>query len=258
VICFNATHYTKYLKVFQWDCVIICNYRQSLDSTRYTTFTDSGQKSVLKSVFLGKGKLTFELKTSCEEDDPDFVEYDHAEIWVDGVRLAKRDGIHDWEAYEYDLGTGPHTVEWRYVKDELDDNHYIGEDCIWVRNIVWRPESTCTTEVPVKLDWIKNKYGDLGNYYYDYEEKANGAALNGRKVWECYVAGEDPTDSNSVFQANVEMLNDLPVIHWSPDLNSNGLERIYTIWGKTNLTDKTWHSPTNNSSHFFKVTVEMP
>ena len=33
--------------------------------------------------------------------------------------------------------------------------------------------------------------------------------------------------------------------------------RAYTIYGKTNLTDKTWHSPTNEASRFFKVGVEM-
>jgi len=55
VICFNATHYTKYLKVFQWDCVIICNYRQSLDSTRYTTFTDSGYVTYMLDYSLGWG-----------------------------------------------------------------------------------------------------------------------------------------------------------------------------------------------------------
>ena len=216
------------------------------------------QVSILQATFIGKGHLSFELKTSCEEDDPQYVEYDHAEIWIDGVLQAKLDGIHDWIVYEYDLDSDTHTVEWKYVKDELDEDNYIGEDCIWVRNVIWEPELTCTTQVPVKLDWIRNKFGDLGNYYFDYEEKANGTASNGHKVWECYVAGEEPTDSNSIFQAHIDMVNGSPVVRWAPDLNSNSIERVYTVWGKTNLTDKAWHSPTNDSSHFFKVTVEMP
>lgn len=33
--------------------------------------------------------------------------------------------------------------------------------------------------------------------------------------------------------------------------------RSYTIYGKTNLTDAAWHSPTNASSRFFHVGVEM-
>ena len=30
------------------------------------------------------------------------------------------------------------------------------------------------------------------------------------------------------------------------------------IWGKENLTDAVWHSPTNAADRFFKVSVEMP
>ena len=35
------------------------------------------------------------------------------------------------------------------------------------------------------------------------------------------------------------------------------LLRVYTIYGKTNLTGAAWHSPTNEVSRFFKVGVEM-
>ena len=42
------------------------------------------------------------------------------------------------------------------------------------------------------------------------------------------------------------------------NLNENGIERIYTIWGKENLMDAAWHSPTNAADRFFKVSVEMP
>ena len=47
-------------------------------------------------------------------------------------------------------------------------------------------------------------------------------------------------------------------IFWLPNLNTNGTERIYTIWGKTNLTDAEWMSPTNSGHRFFKVEVELP
>jgi hypothetical protein len=32
---------------------------------------------------------------------------------------------------------------------------------------------------------------------------------------------------------------------------------IATVLGKTNLTDKTWHSPTNSETRFFKVKVAL-
>ena len=81
---------------------------------------------------------------------------------------------------------------------------------------------------------------------------------NDMYVWQDYVAGTDPTDTNSVFTAKVEMVDGLPVVTWVPKL-STGEEsrRTYTIYGKTNLTDKAWHSPTNQASRFFKVSVEM-
>ena len=53
-------------------------------------------------------------------------------------------------------------------------------------------------------------------------------------------------------------MDGVPQVTWSPNLNTNGTERIYTIWGKESLTDAAWHSPTNAAHRFFKVSVEMP
>ena len=50
----------------------------------------------------------------------------------------------------------------------------------------------------------------------------------------------------------------VPQVTWSPNLNTNGVVRSYTIWGKESLTDAAWHSPTNAADRFFKVSVEMP
>ena len=220
------------------------------------------QVSVMKAIFVGKGHLTFELKTSCEEDDPDYIEYDRAEVWMNDTLKFKQDGVHDWKPFQFDLDAGSTTVEWRYVKDEMDDVKYPGEDCVWVRNVVWMPEYTCTTEVPVALDWIREKYGDLGNYYYDYEEKANSDAANGRRVWQCYVTGECPTDADSRFFADIQMINGVPNITWLPDLNNGAgkvVNRVYTIWGSTDL--KNWDLVIDGHEvefKFFKVGVTMP
>ena len=59
--------------------------------------------------------------------------------------------------------------------------------------------------------------------------------------------------------AGIEIVGGIPKVIWSPNLNTNGIERIYTIWGKTNLIDGAdWECPTNAAHQFFKVTVEMP
>ncbi|MBQ4199175.1 MAG: hypothetical protein II649_04765 [Kiritimatiellae bacterium] len=46
--------------------------------------------------------------------------------------------------------------------------------------------------------------------------------------------------------------------HCTPNLNINGEVRVYTIMGKTNLTDAAWLAPMNSAHRFFKVKVEMP
>ena len=50
----------------------------------------------------------------------------------------------------------------------------------------------------------------------------------------------------------------MPYVSWTPNLNTNGEVRVYTVMGKTNLTDAAWTGPTNAAHRFFKVTVEMP
>ena len=218
------------------------------------------QTSVLSSTFVGKGRLSFELMTSCEEDDPAYIEYDHFEIWIDDVRKMKQDGVHEWAEFAYDLAEGTHVVEWKYVKDEMDEAPYPGEDCVRVRNIVWMPEKTQLSGEKVPLAWLKEKYPSLGTYYFDYEEKAESDAANGMKVWACYVAGLDPTISTDQLKANITMTNNVPYITWTPNLNTNGEVRVYKVWGKARLedTDEAWICPTNNTHRFFKVSVEMP
>lgn len=56
------------------------------------------------------------------------------------------------------------------------------------------------------------------------------------QVWQEYVAGTDPLDTDSVLTAFVEMTAEGPVITWSPDLSDEG--RVYTIYGMKNLTDR--------------------
>ena len=78
-------------------------------------------------------------------------------------------------------------------------------------------------------------------------------------VWQDYVAGTDPMNVASVFTAVIEFVGGAPQVTWAPNLNTNGVVRSYTIWGKESLTDAAdWECPTNAAHRFFKVTVEMP
>ncbi|MBP5791529.1 MAG: hypothetical protein J6W80_04655 [Kiritimatiellae bacterium] len=97
----------------------------------------------------------------------------------------------------------------------------------------------------------------------DFEAAANAASgkfNSGRPtaVWEEFVAGLDPTNENSRFEAKIELVDGMSVITWEPDLNTNGISRLYKIYGKESLTEVDWQYPTNSLHRFFKVTVEMP
>ena len=118
--------------------------------------------------------------------------------------------------------------------------------------------STQTTEVPVPYAWLVQYWPTTADEYEAYEAAAKVTAANGRPAWECYVAGLDPTNAASAFTADISFANGTPYITWSPNLNTNGIERIYTVLGKTNLIDTVEWAPTNSAHRFFKVKIEMP
>lgn len=112
---------------------------------------------------------------------------------------------------------------------------------------------TQTTTVPVPFAWLDLFYpGLVGTNAYEVAAKGTGA--NARPVWESYVAGLNPTNPLSQFLANICSSNGASLVTWMPDLRPN---RVYTVLGKTNITDRIWES-TNAASRFFKVSVELP
>ena len=81
-------------------------------------------------------------------------------------------------------------------------------------------------------------------------------------VVACYVAGLDPTDATSKLMALIDMVEGVPVVSWTPDLNEGAGKvgtRIYTIMGSNDL--KNWSEVPDGQEvnfKFFKVVVEMP
>ena len=120
--------------------------------------------------------------------------------------------------------------------------------------------STLTTPEAVPYSWL-SRYGlGAGTDFETAASALSGKVQGGKatRVWEEWVVGTDPTNVTSRFVAKIEMCNGEPVVTWEPDLNTNGIQRIYKVYGKENLTDATWAYPTNSLHRFFKVTVEMP
>ena len=102
--------------------------------------------------------------------------------------------------------------------------------------------------------WLHRHYP----WVTDYGNLARQISASGNPIWEDFAVGTVPTDSNDVFTVKIEFEDNAPYITWTPNLNTDGVMRKYTIWGATNLVDNIWHSPTNSADRFFKVTVDMP
>ena len=90
------------------------------------------------------------------------------------------------------------------------------------------------------------------------EENAAGSSM---QVWQDYVAGTDPTDVNDRFTAEIHVVDNVPVISWSPVLSATeAAKRVYTIYGRTSLFSGDWTPvPSGQASNynFFKVVVQM-
>ncbi len=223
------------------------------DAARSGTLAD-GKTAWFSATVSGKGRLGFWWKVSCE-DDPDDDNWDHMRFLCDGVEMARLDGITDWKLVEVELKTDAvHLLRWEYVKDASDA---AGEDCAWVDQVVWQPETseTTTTEVPVPYTWL-DRYGLVTGG--DYEGAGNALGLNGYRNWESFVAGLNPTNTDSKFVARIEMVDGVPVISWTPDL---GADRRYITEGMTELGGK-WTEIKSDADkagkHFFRVRVALP
>ena len=163
----------------------------------------------------------------------------------------------------------PTSTSWRVILDGDTDGVVIDADACRIAIPADRPRtvkavveqgpfSTETTPVPVPHAWLDRFPERLAAHGGDYEAFGNAQADNGRPVWACYVAGLTPTNAVEDFRVFISMEGDRPRLSWSPTSGPDGEARVYTVWGKTNLTDTAWHSPTNDASRFFRVHVSLP
>ena len=157
---------------------------------------------------------------------------------------------------------GKHVFRWEYRKDGATS---YSPDSIWLDQVQWIPADgsgyTLTTPEPVPYSWLTGYNLGLDSDFETAAKQATGKVdTKGRSmaVWQDYVAGTAPTNPNDFLRAVISFINGVPHVSWTPNLNTNGEVRVYTVMGKTNLTDAAWTCPTNADHRFFKVKVEVP
>jgi uncharacterized repeat protein (TIGR02543 family) len=119
----------------------------------------------------------------------------------------------------------------------------------------WTATMTSTTPVPVPYSWLDQYPILLGLAGGDYETAALADVDgDGQTAWQEYVAGTEPTNLESVLRSLITVSNGESWVSWIPDL---GTARMYTVYGRTNLTEGIWGA-TNTGTRFFRVNVWMP
>ena len=109
---------------------------------------------------------------------------------------------------------------------------------------------TTNSPTPIPYLWL-DSFNLVSNY--NYEIASTTIYANGYSAWKSYLAGLIPTNPASKFRANISITNGIPLVSWTPNLES---EREYLVWGKDNMTDTQWITPISASNRFFRVEVK--
>lgn len=245
----------------KWERVLGDSAHDGVAALRSGAIGEGGSSTVEMSVD-GAGEIGFWWKTSCETAAKN-TQRDFAAFYLDGTEQCWMGGITDWSNKVFTVsGDGAHSLKWVYRKNE--NNTTNGEDCAWLDEVKWTPWREITTKqtaVPIPYGWFE-RHGLLSG---DGNPEAVAMQTTGKRdgsgrlltVMDDFIAGTNPTDESDVFRVTISISNGLPVVAWHPNLNTNGANRVYTIYGKETLDDE-WVTPTNSLSHFFKVDVAMP
>ena len=220
----------------------------------------NSQASWIETTVSGAGTLSFRWKVlgGIYRNNP----FAYAKAEVDGTPASSTHLTDGWEAQALDIvGAGPHTIRWTYLRTSARD---CDGDCAWLDGVAWTPAGApdiVVEGVSIPIAWLDEAAASIvAANGGDFAAAARATAANGANaVWQCYVAGLDPTNATSRLLATIEMENGEPVVTWTPDLNEGGTksDRVYTVEGKEKLADPTW-GPTNAATRFFRVKVEMP
>ena len=112
---------------------------------------------------------------------------------------------------------------------------------------------------PWLLEWIQNVGSQLG-LVGTVSELASMPSANGTSLEACYVAGVDPTDTESAFKAELSFEEGKCTVK---PVGGEKEGRVYRVEGKMSMMDEDWTEVTDIEDmeaegwHFFRVSVEL-
>ena len=125
-------------------------------------------------------------------------------------------------------------------------------------SFAYAPSESAAIHV-IPHDWfLSTGLAKVGDPTAGLDAKLAATYANGRTGWESYVAGLKPNDASIQFRAEITIADGQICLSWTPDLNSNGVTRIYTVAGRTDLDTGDWEPQVQPWHRFFKVEVTMP
>ena len=227
----------------------------------------SGQESWIETKVNGSGILTFRWKVMGGQNRNNPFAY--AKVVVDDTEVASEYLTDGWEEVVYEItGNKEHTIRWTYLRTSTRP---ADGDCAWLDAVVWTPAvSTDLTvdvgggkSVVVPTEWI-DKYDSIVTAAGgDKAAALMRTAANGRKVWECFMLGVDPTKADDDFKITRFWMEDgKPMFEFSHSTDGAGnlfTPRIKTK-GKAKLSDVWSDVPAagDSSFRFFTVEVALP
>ena len=216
--------------------------------------------STLTTVVAGSGTLSWWWKL-------DMTDCAGVDVFVDNVFVTSLDSGSDWMASSVNIvGDGDHVVRFEFWNA---GTAAAMSDCVYLDQISWTGglvDHTITTPAPVPYSYFDMNYPTLlAEHDGDYEEAAQATAMNGHKVWECYVVGLDPQGEEAfritTFQMNADGTPDLNSIAFAPAQEQWNVPGATPVVKGAATLDGEWQTVTEENKagfRFFKVVVEVP
>ena len=141
-------------------------------------------------------------------------------------------------------------------------------DCAWISGVTWVPADVTADigegkSVVVPVEWIDSYADIVATAGGDKAAALQRTAANGRKVWECFMLGVDPTKADDDFKiTRFWMEGGKPMFEFSHSTDGAGNSFVprLKVKGKAELSDGWSDVPEggNSAFRFFTVEVELP